>query len=533
MQCSPEPQNHKEGAAKVQARQNSAMGSVGHSPRGSRRALTRLATVVVLSWIVFLLRREFAAIWARPSTTLTAFHAVFSTNRSAWIRADAAERAEILDALEGEDEPVTDMANHRTVFDEIEEALAGGKDKVVPRSVSSLPRTSSKSYDAILPNTRYLMYTPSGGFGNQLICLINAIRLAKAGRRTLLVPPYGRHSNLFRGYLDLKDHEIVPMDMVLDFEFMEQFTGVKLHPIGRRLEDFKKQVVGNRTRVKIMPLIRTSLHHPDDMSIFGKVYRMTKSRNQIVYFRGKFFTIRWLDKKIFSNVRYSPFLQKMAFIIAEEFFNHRFNAIHVRVGDYARSALRKDSWRFVKAALIMDWDPETPLYVATEAEKRHPYWKPLKERFQNATFVSDLTSRPRSSEILEKYVKGTPMGSVRMDLFGLVEQLLCIRAQKWIGTQVSTFSLLIAKARTSKQAVPDFVEHNKKLVEEGYTELRLNARLDWRGPAKVSVDKNIGGPKGRFVPNENIVKMDEFYALREEEEKQRKFFNDDNDDYKD
>lgn len=383
----------------------------------------------------------------------------------------------------------------------------------VRTSVSSLPRTSSREYNVLQKKgEKYLIYSASGGFNNQLICLLNAIHLAKRTQRTLIVPPFGAHSNMYRGFLRLKQDQIVPMDTVLDFPYLEKLADIKLLPMNVTLLEYKRSFLGGgsaglgMSSTKDLKVVRiqdgNSLISPKDPHVFIDVLNGIKSGRRTVYIYGRFFTPHWVNHKWWRDLRFSPFLQDIASTVADEFFDNKFNAFHIRLGDYETRARKRTAlpFFFVKTSLRMSMDADTPIYVASEAQRSSDFFAPLLGWYNNVFFMSDLATRPRTLKKLVDFVLATPSTKVRNDIFGLVEQLICARAQKWVGTRISTFSHTIKQMRQSVVAVPGLLNITNALTKSGYVSQRLSSYQDWKGVGDVHVDNNIG-PRMDFEVN--------------------------------
>jgi hypothetical protein len=115
-----------------------------------------------------------------------------------------------------------------------------------PRNISQLPRTLEVAYNEVSAGERYLTYTPSGGWGNQLIELLCATALALRRNRTVVIPMHARHSNMWRSYLKLEQADLVPMDHVLDMRALGELTGARFLPLSIPLERWLSEVEQGR-----------------------------------------------------------------------------------------------------------------------------------------------------------------------------------------------------------------------------------------------------------------------------------------------
>jgi len=109
-------------------------------------------------------------------------------------------------------------------------ALDDGEDDEVARAMAtpraaapSLPRTSRVPYNALAENDRYLCYSPSGGWTNQMIELASALLFARSSNRSLVVPMAAEHTSGWQHYDALRLDALFPADRILDFEHLERF----------------------------------------------------------------------------------------------------------------------------------------------------------------------------------------------------------------------------------------------------------------------------------------------------------------------
>jgi len=311
---------------------------------------------------------------------------------------------------------------------------------------SSLSRSSRRKYNVIQEDGTYLVVSPSGGFNNQAICLFSAIQLAKESGRQLIVPMVSRHTNVFTNYLKQPSKEMVPMDEILDLDFLEKESGVNLIPLDVALEDFMQKMDASKLKI---------IEHP---SFLGKkmkelqpyVEELKNSEISIIWFYGRFFSYHWLRHEVWSRMRFAWMLHEYAKLISEEIFKNNFNFIHIRLGDIEAEALLKehDAKHFVSAAGEMAMDPKLPVYVATEASPLHSFFKPLYDHFETVVFAADLLSNSKiRKDVLEDLKLRVPRSPIAQDIFGNLEQLLAVRAVKFLGKSESTFTKSITIMR--------------------------------------------------------------------------------------
>ncbi|GBG33325.1 Hypothetical Protein FCC1311_095482 [Hondaea fermentalgiana] len=321
-------------------------------------------------------------------------------------------------------------------------------------STARLPRTSSRTYNELDPSRKYFIYSPSGGWNNQLACLLNALVLAEMSGRDLVIPPMARHSDLFNGYLKVEAKATAPMDMILDLDFFEQASGVRVVPLNVTLEHFYTNLLpGSQTRVVSVPKGET-LIRPKNRATYKLVEEwVTDAKDQIIYYRGPFFSRHWADWEIggprvesWKALRYAPYLVALADEAKATLFPRGYNALHVRMGDYLTRLQQRagdGSKQWVKAIRSLGWSPSRPIYVASDMSRSSAHFTSLLAFANKTFFMSDLEERG----VLEELKVAVPHAKLRNDIFGLVEQLICADARNFIGSYFSTFSLTIMVMR--------------------------------------------------------------------------------------
>ncbi len=381
--------------------------------------------------------------------------------------------------------------------------------RLAPRNVSLLPRTTLGEYNVMLPGVHYLLYSPSGGWANQFICLLNAVTLAGMSGKTLVVPMHGMHSDLYDGYLRLKQEELVPMDQVIDFEHVK--SRVKFLFLNITITEWLFRYTTPRDSL-YQSLPAEGLSHPRDHTWFSRVERACRRRKQLVYLRGRFFTSKWLNQAALYSARIAPYLQDIAAAVADALRSSafaslnkkeqsqprhelpasssrstnssagRFNAIHIRLGDMKTKA-GNNSARFLMNAQKYGFAKDVPLYVAAEEPRNHSYFEPLIGYFDTVVFFEDLLKIKQLHLHLVDFVLRTPNSAVRNSLAGIQEQLILVHADRFLGTKQSTWSLDVRrKRRNVKGLVPQlWASMQAEKARTGARPPRWSAVMHWQG----------------------------------------------------
>jgi hypothetical protein len=323
-------------------------------------------------------------------------------------------------------------------------------------TVSRLPRTSSRAYNELSPSARYLVYTPSGGFSNQLICLLGAIHAARRSNRTVVVPMKAKHSDMWGAYWGLRPTDLVPFDHALDFDYMERMTQVPLLPLNVTLREFHQSALGGARRstagVDMLPIRSKGLKKAKSWQLSQFLDKVIASSKHVVVVWGGWFNHAYADAgNDWANVRFAPYLARFSEVIARRALNSSFNAVHVRLGDYTARAKASssvfDAHAWASRAAALRFDRELPLYIATDDRKNPDYFKPLLRMFRRTIRLHDILAEPVVAAWMRDLRRRVPGEGVFDSLFGMVDQLVCARADKFVGTALSTFTQFILESR--------------------------------------------------------------------------------------
>jgi hypothetical protein len=405
-----------------------------------------------------------------------------------------------LEVLSGfaEEEGMLSEAGNSSESAENAQKLALRAARDIPRNISLLPRTLEVAYNEMSAGERYLTYTPSGGWGNQLIELLCATALAMRRNRTVVVPMHARHSSMWTSYLELEQADLVPMDHVLDMRALSELTGARFLPLSIPLARWLSEVEqgghvsggAGAVRARVYSIPSSGLRFPKEgRKAWRRVERevdVDGEKDALILFRGGFYSWAWLNYDWLSKVRFAPYLQEMAAAAAEVLGGGVYNAVHVRLGDYRHRVKAADATAFVEGAQrTLGFDKSDWLYVAAEESRKHRFFKPLLTGFDKVAFQEDLVRDPRFHRHMVDFLLRTPNSKVRNCVFGLVEQLICARAQRFLGTRVSTWSMTVGGLRRFLQyTVPALFEELAQQRAAGVVApQRRHAFQTWERPA--------------------------------------------------
>jgi len=344
--------------------------------------------------------------------------------------------------------------------------------KPAETKLSQLPRTGTVPYNILQDGSRYLLYSPSGGYNNQLHSLAVAATIASKHHLILIVPMAMRHTDYWYGYEKLGSNDGVPMDHCVDFVTFESGEGIKTLPLDIPLAHFASKYLNlssqpYKSNEKVFILDMDSRSLPSQ----GKVHSiLSNTAHKVVWLRKQFYAFTHtaayamggfghavMDK---GNILPTPFLYTVARQVVDTAFGPRqeFGAMHIRLGDFViQRKTGLDATKYLATAVKRRWKPTDRIYVASEPGQ-DSYFRPLSNYFVNMVRASDLTKSLNASKILREFGELLPETHIRVDVFGIVEAIICSLANDFIGTEVSTFSKTILRFRKFKKSGGETLE---------------------------------------------------------------------------
>ena len=367
--------------------------------------------------------------------------------------------------------PTSDDANDADSVDAM--MMAGtprfdnGNDNDRSAFYSSLPRTTTRTYNFVSPGAvnGYLAYSPSGGWSNQLVELTTGLLLARLTNRTLVVPMAAEHTSGWASYDRLRLHQLFPMDRLLDMAFMECFFAKsvasaanaaavqcdqapaptpRLLPLSNPIEQWRDDVARNRTSSRWLHVMELS--HTHDREATKRWIRGNKDRVLFVHGAG-FFGADWFGLPQYLEakryLRPAPALRALAMRVVQTTFGgaRRFNAVHVRLGDYLRAGRSPEASWWVKQMESRHFPRSLPLYVSTDMfsrKLRAKFFMPFVAAGYNVTFKDNLLPRDAFLHYASLFSR-----EARNDFVGLLEQLVCAQAFRFQRSPYSTFSAYV------------------------------------------------------------------------------------------
>jgi hypothetical protein len=166
-------------------------------------------------------------------------------------------------------------------------------------------------------------------------------------------------------------------------------------------------------------------------------------------------------------VRAHPNLRRVARDVSRRIFPKGFNSLHIRFmdndGTDLREGLLKPAPSFIYR--MRKFDKSIPLYIATVPSRRKSaYFNAFKTQF--TLVFGDVVERdPDVVGALSGITK-----KMKETVLGLIEQLLCARGERFLGTGFSTFSEHIRRMRRWRElvAVDDLTDPKEVAAEKKF-----------------------------------------------------------------
>jgi len=325
---------------------------------------------------------------------------------------------------------------------------------------SRLPGTSLRPHNILLEGEKGLIYSPSGGYNNQLAEFAAALGLAKRYNRSLLVPMVMRHSDFWNGYEALDASEGLPFDHCVDFAVLN--TSVPLVPLNMTMRDFmipfykhKESLYRTNKRVGVFSVTVNSqgsvpgLAQLDDFVSSNAQVNVLVVRKSFFRFLGKK-GVREMRAEIleYGNILPTPYIRQVSVQLTHAMFGEGqpFYSMHVRLGDFAIQGFVGGSLKYLSRAVSAKWPKNSSVYVASEPGFDQAFI-PFKKYFPNMVLGTDLLKNKKAQRIIFNFGKRLPRNHIRVDVFGLVEAWMCTLARDFIGNVLSTFSETIIRQR--------------------------------------------------------------------------------------
>lgn len=278
--------------------------------------------------------------------------------------------------------------------------------------------------------------------------------------RTLIIPPAAPHTTKYYNYDKVKKEDLIPFSELIEINKMKELVDLQIltNTTFKNFIEYNKN--NNDQFMNWTILDRSNLREKrDDPWSKERVYSLYNDDNNDVLFFSKgsmwqCFNFTSTDmKKIQSYVRFHPLLRHTARLLSNS-FDDKFNALHIRFAD-GDSSQERVGWLKPSHAFLSRMKngkfltTSKNLYIATVPNKQNSgYFNRFKSYF-NVTFSTDLPQEPIKN-VLKYYP--TRMHST---VLGIIEQLLCTRAYKFLGTGYSTFSEHIRTMRANRILASD------------------------------------------------------------------------------
>lgn len=298
---------------------------------------------------------------------------------------------------------------------------------------------------------KYFVYQPSGGWGNQRLILRWAMRAANAMDRILILPKIAPHSMMWQGYDNLTSEETVRAGLVLDLDAMALGVNRGVREYRGHLRQLKKLLPGS-WRVWTKPQTRVNAEGRTVVAWMTenamRAHWRRRTERVVFWNKGSMWMCCAGGEKMTAYIMFTRKLKRAALLLAERLFRgESYNAIHVRRAQGHTRIDRRTARHYIDYHMLpAGMNASTPVYVATD-EKNREWFADIAELYPNTLFWEDLMKHsPGNREIVEAALADFPE-RMRGDVVGFLEQLICANAERWTGSDGSTFTMSIAGMR--------------------------------------------------------------------------------------
>lgn len=321
------------------------------------------------------------------------------------------------------------------------------------------------------PGEKYFVYQTSGGLSNQRIILESALIVGKYLNRTVVLPGLGPHTSMWYNFNKIPLDDFIAADELLDGPHMGKMSRIlplRGLTLKRFIEVNEEPNTWKRVERNKLGEKRANPWSLDYLKRhFGSV-----SEPVLFFARGTMWECFDFPLEVMNEARRSvrahPSLRRVARDVVERYFPKGFNSLHIRFmdgdGTDLREGLLKPGASFVFR--MRKFDKSLPLYVATVPNRRKSeYFNPFKEKFRRLVFGNVLERDEQVVQALEGITR-----RMKDTVLGFIEQLVCARAERFLGTGFSTFSEHIRRMRRWRElvAVTDLTDAKEISKEEKY-----------------------------------------------------------------
>jgi hypothetical protein len=319
---------------------------------------------------------------------------------------------------------------------------------------------------------RFFLFQPSGGMNNQRIILEIALAICLITNRTCVLPHAAQHTNYPLRYNLHTVDRMLSFQRIFDMDKLRE-AGVRVRtiPEEQTLLEFVRQNGGEAALEAAMRgesreafLAGPASAAEKEWLTVNRDARLMTSRHvwgqsdikqrfaaepaRFVFFAGMtmwktialgIFTDEF--KAVRDALAFAPHIKRVALRLADQL--GKYNAIHVRRGDKLNEGnflmLVRDPEVYGQR-LMRYTDVGPTLYVATD-EPDTAYFQPLRDQGYKLVTWRDL-----DPALLGGFLARFPR-QMFFDMLGTVEQSLCALANRFLGSNYSTFTMFILRLR--------------------------------------------------------------------------------------
>ena len=305
---------------------------------------------------------------------------------------------------------------------------------------------------------KFFVYQPSGGLNNQRIQLEHALIVCRITNRTCVIPHATKHKNKWPHYNEQKVNDVASMQEIFDFELISRIARAVTIPLKYTMvewvEEMKRQKYSFEVVDRDFKRVKDPSHfHQYNEADIKTIYADDRNiaARDILYFSkaSMWHSFKWKGGKkydhkmaVHNHVSYRNELKAVAIHMATSANNY--TAVHVRRGDYKSLDLYKENHKepewYADQLESVRSSSNKLLYVASD-ETYRPYFSLLRRVGWELVFIESLPG-----DVVVPILERFPI-TMYDTITGIIDQLLCTYAFRFLGSTFSTFTWFILRMR--------------------------------------------------------------------------------------
>jgi hypothetical protein len=308
---------------------------------------------------------------------------------------------------------------------------------------------------------KYFVFQTSGGLSNQRIILETALIIGETLNRTVVINQAAWHSSMWYNYNKIKPYEMIPANELFDETLMGRMAPAGL--VFLNVVSLKRFVEKNENQHgQIWHRIeRDDLEErrDDPWSVRDLRKKFSRDKSDVLFFaKGTMWEgfnfepeeIERAQRSVRAHGKYRSAARRAVLTL----FPNGFNSLHIRFMDpdglHLREGFLSSNRDFVRRMRF--YDKTIPLYIATVPKRRGSAY--FNGFINPGGFSLVYGDKLEALDEIKQFISPQTIPPAMVEtVLGLIEQLVCARGKKFLGTGFSTFSEHIRRMRRWRELV--------------------------------------------------------------------------------